>query len=180
LLLDILEKLFINWELDTWANILEIVGFGLSLGAFFIGLFIKSELNKLKTSYIFDKRIKKHIENLKISASHFNELLNDYDNNRSKIRTEFGICISELEDLTSKISYRQSLKSKSLVYFLKRRQNKPFVQHKHDNSSLLFYISKYHKRFYETSYDDTWIVYNKLIEIIRQMENIVQNKNKSL
>ena len=178
--MDILKKLFIEWDLETWANILEIVGFCFAVGAFIMGLFIKSEINKLKTSYIFNKRIKKHIENLKNSASAINQYLNDYDNNRHTIRTEFANCVSELEDLIPKVGFGQSLKSRSLKSFLKSRRIRPFVVRQVQKSSFLFYITKYPKRFYQTSYDDVWNVYDSLNEIIRQLENLKQNKDKSL
>lgn len=178
--MEILKKLFLEWDLESWANVLEVVGSCFALGAFLIGLFIKSEINKLKTSYIFDKRIKKHIDNLKKSASEINQFLNNYDNNRHTIRTEFANCISELEDLIPKIGYRQSLKSRGLKSFLKGRRTRPFVVRQVQNSSFLFYITKYPKRLYQTTYDDVWIVYDSLIEIIRQLENIKQNKDKSL
>jgi len=178
--LDIYKKLFFKWDLETWANVLEIVGFCFSIGAFIIGLFIKSEINKLKTSYIFNKRIKKHIENLKNSASAINQYLNDYDNNRHTTRTEFANCVSELEDLITKLGFRQSLKSRKLLLFLKNRRSRPFDVKQVRNSSFLFYITKYPKRFYQTSYDDVWNVYDRLIEIIRQLENLKQNKDKSV
>ncbi len=178
--MDTLKKLFIEWDLETWANILEVVGFALVMGAFILGLFIKSEINKLKTSYIFDKRIKKHIENLKKSASEFNQFLNDYDNNRHTIRTEFGNCLSELQDLIPKIGFRQSWKSRNLVGFLKGRRTKPFVIRESQTSPFWFWALRYPKRIYQTNYDDVWIVYDRLIEIIRQLENIKQNKDKSL
>ena len=140
----------------------------------------RQEINKLKTSYIFDKRIKKHIDNLKKSASEINQFLNDYDNNRHNIRTEFANCISELQDLIPKIRYRQSLKSRRLISFMKSRRTRPFVVRLVQKSSFQFYITKYPRRLYQTTYDDVWIVYNGLIEIIRQLENIKQNKDKSL
>ncbi|MBK9718215.1 MAG: hypothetical protein IPO85_12015 [Saprospiraceae bacterium] len=178
--MDILKKLFSEWDLETWANVLEVVGFAFAMGAFFLGLFIKSEINKLKTSYIFDKRIKKHIENLKKSASEFNQFLNDYDNNRHTIRTEFGNCLSELQDLIPKIGFRQGWKSRNLICFLKARRTKPFVIREIQTSPFFFWLLRYPKRVYQTNYDDVWIVYDRLIEIIRQLENIKQNKDKSL
>ena len=175
-----LKKLFIEWDLGTWADILGVTGFAFSMGTFILGLFIKSEINKLKTSYIFDKRIKKHIENLKKSASEFNQFLNDYDNNRHPIRTEFGNCLSELQDLTPKIGFRQGWKSRKLIFFLKCRRTKPFVVRETQTSAFWFWALRYPKRVYQTNYDDVWIVYDRLIEIIRQLENIKQNKDKSL
>ena len=178
--MDIQKKLFSDWDIETWANVLGIVSFCFATGAFIIGLFIKSEINKLKTNYIFDKRIKKHISNLKNSASAINQFLNDYDNNRHMIRVEFANCISELEDLIPKISFRQSINSRKLKSFLQSRRNRPLVVRKTQKSSFLFYVMKYPKRVYQTNYDDIWIVYESLIGIIRQLENIKQNKDKSL
>lgn len=175
-----LNKLFVDWDLSEWANILEVVGFLFAIGTFIVGLFIKSEINQLKASYIFDRRAKKHIDNLEKSASEISQLLNDYDNNIHNIKTEFSKCISELEDIIPKIGYRQSLKCRRLKTFLKRRRIRPFVIKQAQTSSFIFFITKYPKRLYQTSYDDTWYVYDRLNEVIRQLENIKQNKDKSL
>jgi hypothetical protein len=179
--LDIVSKLFHDWSLETWANVLEVIGFVVATAGLTIGLFIKSEINRLKTNYIFDTRIKKHILNLKNSTSALNQSLNDYDNNRQAIRTELGIIVSELEDLTQKIGYWQGCKSKRLISFLKTRRKKPFdIKPNANRSLLILYVSKYFYRIYKTTYDDVWIVYDRLHEIIRQMENIKQNRDKSL
>ena len=129
---------------------------------------------------IFKHLLRKHIDNLEKSASEINNFLNDYDNNRQPIKTEFGNCISELEDLILKVSVKQSLKCRRLSTFLKSRRNKPFVVKKVQKSPFIHFVTKYPKRLYQTSYDDIWVVYDELIEIIRQMENIKQNKVKSL
>jgi hypothetical protein len=178
--LELVSKLFVEWSLETWANVLEIVGFIVALSAFIISLVIKSEIGRLKTSYIFDKTIKRHIENLKASASTINQLLNDYDTNRSLIRTELGNCISELEDISQKVSFSQAGKCRRLVRFLKRRRTRQFVLRKIHTNILVQFIMKRPRRLIETSYDDVWEIYDRLIEVIRQMENIKLNKNKSL
>lgn len=175
----ICTKLFVNWELDTWANVLEVVGFLIAIISFIISLIIKSEVKKLKMDLIFDKRIKKHSANLEISASKLNNYLNDYENNKNEIKTELGICIAELQDLKNKIGFRESIKTRRLIRFLKYRRLKPFAKKNDAKSTFCQFISKYPKRFYETSYEDIWEVYNRLLEIIRQMENIKENKNKS-
>lgn len=179
--LDIVSKLFVDWDLETWANVLEIVGFVIAVTGLIIGLFIRSEINRLKVNYIFNTRIIKHILNLKNSTSALNQFLNDYDNNRQVIRTELGVIVSELEDLIQKIDYWQGWKSKRLVSFLKARREKPFdVKPNASRNLFVVYVSKYFYRFYKTTYDDVWLVYDRLHEIIRQMENIKQNKEKSL
>ena len=174
------KLLFTDWDLGTWADILQVVGFGFAFASFVISLFIKSEINKLKTNYIFDKRIKKHILNLKNSSSEINQLLNDYNDNKLSIKTEFSKCVAELEDLIPKVSFWQSIRSRRLICFLKARKKRQFADKTIQVSTFIFYISKYPKRIYETSYDDIWVAYNGLIEIIRQLENIKLNKDKSL
>lgn len=110
------EKLFVEGSLETWANVLEVVGFIFAVSSFIISLFIKSEINKLKTQYIFDKRIKEHIKNLQSLESKLSSCLNDYDNNKENIRTELTNCQSELEDLYIKLGFWQSLKSRRLIF----------------------------------------------------------------
>lgn len=177
---EIYNKLFVNWELDTWANVLELVGFTLAVLSFIIGLIIKSEINKLKTQYIFDKRIKDHLVNLENIKSNINQYLNDYDNSKELIRTELTICQTELKDLYSKLNFRQSLKSRRLVFFIIFRKDKPFSNKASNNNLFLAYLMKLPKRLYTTTYDDIWIIYNKLIGTIRQVENIHKNNKKSL
>lgn len=178
--LGIIEKLFVCWDLETWANVLEVVGFMFALGAFLIGLFIKSEINKLKTNYIFDQRIKRHIKNLESSASELNQLLNEYERSFNAISTQFGLCISELEDLTPKISWVQGGKSRRLIRFLKSRRGKPFIPKRENSSPLIDFVLQYPRRMVQTEYDDVWLVYYQLMEIIRQMENLKLNKDKSI
>lgn len=175
-----LEKLFTDWDLDTWANVLEVAGFIMATCAFIIGLFIKNEIVRLKTSYIFKARINEHIKQLSQSASDINNLLNDYDNNKSIIRTELSKCQSELEDLIPKLGYFQGQKSRNLVRFIESRKNKPFVNRDITMTPLKYFFSKYPNRIIKTTYDDTWIVYNKLMEVVRQIENIKKNRAKSV
>jgi hypothetical protein len=176
----LVEKLFKNWELDTWANVLELVGFGITIFSLIITVFVKSELTKLKLSYIFDNRIKQHTKLLKKSASKLNSFFDDYDNNRDSIKAEFNICISELEDLTTKLGFWQGLKCRYLIFRIKRRLARKFTTKSDDSNPLLEYLLKYPQRIYKTTYDDNWIIYCKLHGIIRQIENIKRNKEKSL
>lgn len=178
--MEILKALFIEWELGTWADVLQIIGFAISVLVLVVGLFIKSDIEKLKTNYIFDKRINDHIKNLTDSSSTINNLLNNYNHNRNAIKTEFSTCQVELEDLATKLSFWQSKKCKRLISFIKKRKDKPFSPRVEYKNAVWAYIIKYPKKMYATTYDDTWIVYNGLIEVIRQMENIRKNKRKSL
>ena len=59
----ICTKLFINWDLESWANVLEVVGFVFAISGFILSLFIKSEIKKLKTDLIFNRR-KKNIQQI--------------------------------------------------------------------------------------------------------------------
>tara|TARA_B110001469_G_scaffold127556_1_gene148967 strand:- start:8654 stop:8983 length:330 start_codon:yes stop_codon:yes gene_type:complete len=98
-----IEKLFKNWELDTWANVLEIVGFIITIISLVVALFVNSELSKLKLSYIFDTRIKGQLKSLRNVAGNLNKLTNEYDVNRNEIKTELRKCTSELNDLKDKL-----------------------------------------------------------------------------
>lgn len=178
--MDILKKLFIDWDLETWANTLEVIGFLFSILTFIISLFLRSEIKNLKSSYVFDKTVKKHIESLSKSASLISQNLNDYDNNIQAIKTEFSNCVAELEDLIPKVSYRQSWKSRRLLSFLKSRKNKHFEVKNTANNLFIHHFLKKFKRVYLTTYDDVWIVYNNLTEIVRKMENIKHTKSKAL
>jgi hypothetical protein len=175
----IFNKLFYDWNLETWANVLEVVGFAFAIFSFIIALIIKSEVKKLKTDLIFDKRIKKHTQNLENSASKINNYLNNYDENKKEIKTEFSICIAELQDLKNKLSFYESIKIRWLIRRLKNRRNCPLANRGVQSSTLIQSLKKYPKRIYETNYEDVWIIYDRLLEVIRQMENIKENKNKS-
>lgn len=179
--LELLKKLFTEWDLETWANVLGVFSAFFAFAAFIVGLFVKSEIDKLKTKYIFDKRIKVHIKKLQEASATINSLLNDYDENRAQIRTEIGVIQAELEDIIPKLGAGQRRKCKKLVSFIKGRKKGDFVQQSNvSNSSLFTHISKYWYRVFQTSYDDIWVIYNLLIEIIRQIENIKKNTDNSL
>lgn len=177
---DILNKLFTEWQLDTWANVLEVVGFGITIISLIIALFVKSELTRLKLSYIFDNRIKQHTKLLKKSASNLNSFFDDYDNNLNSIKAELNICSAELQDLKTKLGFWQGMKCRFLIYRINRRLTKKFTEKKKDSYPILEFLLKYPKRIYKTTYDDNWIIYCKLHGIIRQIENIKRNKEKSL
>lgn len=168
----ILNKLFTDWDLSTWANILGIIGFIISLGAIVFGIINKSQIKEIKKEYLFKKRISHHIKNLQNIASNISTLLNDYDQNIRLIQTEFGRCQTELEDLIIKLDRSQKKKAKKLIRFLKRKKTKKFVKKDIEISS--------YEKYSKTSYEDTWFVYYQLHEIIKQMENIKTNKEKSL
>ncbi|WP_047547416.1 hypothetical protein [Psychroserpens sp. Hel_I_66] len=175
-----LEKLFKNWELDTWANVLEIVGFGITIISLIVALFVKSELSKLKLSYIFDTRIKGHLKSIRQIAGRLNNLTNDYDENRDVIKKELRICSSELRDLKSKMGYWEKKKASNLAKFIEKRLEKPFAQKNNEEKTFVSYIKKYPNRLYKTTYDDVWEIYGRLYEVINQVDNIRKNKDKSL
>ena len=94
-----IKKLFTDWDLNTWANVLGIVGFGITILSLIVALVVKSELTKLKMSYIFDKRIKSHLKALTETTTTINQFLNDYVNNINPIKTELRKSISELQEV---------------------------------------------------------------------------------
>ena len=175
-----IDKLFKNWELDTWANVLEIVGFIITIISLIVALFVKSELSKLKLSYIFDTRIKGHLKAIRNVAGNLNELTNDYNENRDEIKTELRICVSELNDLKDKLSYWEKKKSKRLINFINQRLKKPFEVKKEEKNAFITFFKKYPYRLFITTYDDVWEIYGRLYEVISQVDNIKKNKEKSL
>lgn len=177
---EILKNLFVDWILETWANVLEVVGFTISIISLSITIMLKSELTKLKLSYIFDKRIKNHINKLTETAANLNDFFNDYNSNIRNVQTELEKCKSELVDLKSKLGFFDSLKSLLLIWFINRRLTKTFEEEKKIKPSIKTFILKYINRFYKTTSEDIWIIYFKIHGIIRQVENIKKNKDKSL
>jgi len=176
----ITKELFTEWQLDTWANILEIVGFGITIISLIIALFVKSELTRLKLSYIFDNRIKDHSKALKKITSGLNRLFDEYDTNRDLIKSELSICVSELQDMRGKLGFWKGLKTRFLIFFIRRRLTKKFELKKENENTFLAFILKYPNRIYKTTYEDNWLIYCKLNAIIRQIDNIKKNKDKSL
>lgn len=178
--MEIIKELFVEWKLETWANILEVAGFILTIGSILIALHVKSQVAQLKQSYIFDKRINDHLKALNQHASDLNTFLNDYNSNKHLIRTEIGKCQSELEDLIWKLGNRKSWKTKTLINFIKKRKNKPFTDYAISASPIKDYLTIPFTRLYRTTYNDTWKIYNNLREVITQVENLKKNKTKSL
>ncbi|RFZ95181.1 hypothetical protein D0C36_06540 [Mucilaginibacter conchicola] len=178
--MDLIDKLFKEWDLSAWSNVLGILGFVGSTGAFILSLFIRSDIEKIKLGYLFDKTIVKHIKNLESIASQISNALNDYDNNRDLIRTKFSECQIELEKIIPKLSYGEKGKSRRLIKFLKRKKVLPFVNFSIVGTSLISLIIQKPKGLYQTNYNDVWLVYNRLVEIGVQLKHIKLNKDKSL
>ncbi|MFX0557132.1 hypothetical protein ACOCEA_10045 [Maribacter sp. CXY002] len=174
------DKLFKDWDLETWANVLEVIGFVITVVSLIVALFVKSELSKLKSSYIFDNRVKHHSKALKNTVSTLNKYFDEYDSNHDLIKTELRVCISELEDLITKLGFWESIKCRRLVYFIKRRLTKPFENRTKKGHPLKELIKRYPKRLYTTTYYDNYHIYSGIYGIIRQIENIKKNKDKSL
>jgi hypothetical protein len=173
-------KLFTDWELSAWADVLGIVGFGVSTaGLIYTGL-VKSEISKLKMTVLFDNRIDTHIKKLTKITGNLNEYFNDYNASISKIKIEIATAQSELSDLKNKLSSSDSKTITSLLRFIKKRRKKIFT-------SYIDQEKKWHQRFvdrkvkfyFQTTYDDVWIIYEGLHEIVEQMKNIKENRKKA-
>jgi hypothetical protein len=178
--METLYELFVKWQLDTWANVLEVVGFLFTIISLLVALRVKSEVTQLKQSYIFDKRIKDHLKALNQHASDLNTFLNNYNVNKHLIRTEIGKCQSELEDLLWKLGNRKGFKTRRLTRFIKGRKNKPFIDQVNNDSPISDYLKRPFTRLVQSTYNDTWVIYNDLREVITQVENFKKNKDKSL
>lgn len=176
----IITKLFYNWELETWANVLEIVGFIMAIISLTIAFIVKSEITKLKQGHIFSQRFRGHIKNLSETTTQLNYLFNDYDININLIKVELSKCISELQDLKNKLTFWNGIKTRCLISFIKIRMSKTFELHQTIEPTFINFIKKYGNRFFKTTYDDVWTIYYKIHEVIRQIENIKKNKDKAL
>lgn len=171
--------LFLEWKLDIWANILEVIGFLISIASILIGLRVKSLVTKLRTEHLFDKTVNKHIKKLETASSEINNLLNSYDINRQLIKVQFSICISELKDIIQKIPNHKR-KSKQVLSFLISRNKRTFAKHTPQMHAIIEFITKYPKRIYQTTEDDVWTAYRGLKEVIVQLENVKSNRRHSL
>ena len=176
----IITRLFYNWELDTWANVLEIVGFGLSIISLIIALIVKSEIKRLKQGHIFSQRFRGHLKNLTDTTTQLNSHFNDYDSNINLIKVELSKCVSELQDLKKKIDFWDSFKVLYLIWFIKSRMSKKFELQQTVDPTFGNFMKKYLNRAFKTTYDDIWIIYFKIHEVTRQIENIKKNKDKAL
>jgi hypothetical protein len=177
--LDTLNNFSNDWNLGTLANYLEIVGFAISLGAFILSWIVKSKVDKLRSEHLFDNRVNAHLKKLDESAAEISRLLNNYNRSRDLIKVEFGLCIAELQDIYIKLSPTQGKKCKSLIAFLKQRKNKTFISKLRIGSIRQQFWAKNVLSHFQTTDDDVWIAYMGLREVIRQLENIKLNRNKS-
>lgn len=177
--MDVANKLFIEHDLETWANVLEVVGFGFSIAAFIIGLLIKSQIARFRSEHLFDKRVNAHIKNLATATTEINMLLDNYDDNRELIKVQFSRCISELDDILTKIPQEDQHKCQSIRSFLRKRNKKPFVKRSPELSPFIIFITSL-LRIFETSYDDVWTAYRGLNEVLVQLENIKLNRKQSI
>lgn len=176
--MELLKQLFIEWKLDIWANVLEIIGFAISIFVLIVGFFIKSEIEKLKNNILFDGRISKHLKNLKKHAADLNNFLNNYNGNINEIKNEFGLCRTELKDLSEKVEKKERKSINDLIFLLNILQKNKFQIRTEISKDKHILIKKF-TRIYSTNIEDVWEVYGNILEIIRQMENLKENKAKS-
>ena len=171
-----------DWDLiNKWSQILTIIGFVITIISFIIIIVVKSQVKELRLSYAFDHRINTHIRRLKEITRNLNTYFDDYDTSRNLIKTELGICQSELENIAIKLDRSQRKKVDKLISFIKLHKEKNFSLEGANLSgtwrrSIIFRWT----RFYETSDNDIWTIFNSIHEIITQLENIKKDKSTIL
>jgi len=172
----------LDWGvINKWSQLLTILGFVITIISLIVSLTIKSKVNQLRASYTFDKRIDTHIKQLKAIASTLNGYFNDYDSCTHLIKVELGKCQSELEDIATKLTSKQSRKIRKLIKYIRNKKNKRFSLRANDsNNSFWNGMILMFKNRYQTSYDDIWLIYSFIYEIIIQIENIKKNKKTML
>jgi hypothetical protein len=172
----------LDWELiNKWASIITIVGFIITVISLIITLTIKSQVAKIRASYTFDKRINTHIKRLKEITTILNTYFDDYDKSRNLIKTQLGICQSELENIVIKLDKSQRAKITKLISFIKNHKKRSFsIKGAGSNTILKKLISFRLASLNETSDDDIWFIYISIHEIITQIENIKKDKDTIL
>jgi len=173
-------ELFISPKLDTWANVSEFIGVAFAGVSIVVSLLLKKEVTHLKRELTFDRRVASHIKKLREIANNLNQLLNSYSQNTDSIRTEIGICETELTDLAWKLSSPQRRKSKNLASFIRRIKTNQFSVEEIKFNPFIDLVTKYSRRFFLTNVSDIWHIHDTVNEIINQLENIRQNRRNSM
>ncbi len=173
----IIKGLFVDWKLEIWAQVLEIIGASVGIISFIITLILRRDIKKLRVSYIFEKRITFHIKKLVASTNELNNLLNDYNNSTISIKVELARCQTELEDILSKLNTTQSNKVKRLIRLIKGKRNKGFLLSTANEKNI---FKNFFRKFSATNVDHIWKIYTDLHAVIRQLENIQQDKKSNI
>lgn len=182
-MIETLKELFIDWRLQTWAEILEVVAAFFGVWTFFYARFIKKEVKELKDIYSFEKRINDHIKALTKITTDLNNNLSQFDQNIVTIKTLIGVCQSELESLTRKIttSKEDLNKIKELIKFIKQKKKETFITTTTTGTPIVsFWGRKKGNQIVETTDKDIWHIYQTVHEIVRNVENLKKDKQKSL
>jgi len=173
-------RLIVDPSLDTWANIAEFAGIVISIISLCITVILKTEVNEIKRSFTFDKRVKSHIKNIQSITSELNNLLNSYASNTRAIKTKIELCQVELQDLVWKLDSKQRSKSNKLINFIEKIKNNKFTIAESNLSPFLTKITSFFRRFYSTDISDIWHIHDSCIVILNQLENIRENRRHSL
>jgi hypothetical protein len=177
--MELINSLFIEWNQGTWANILEVIGFAITIITLVTALRVRSQVARLKLSYIFDQRIKDHISKLDRAATNLKDHLRDYVNSINDIREVLMSCEAELKSLSNKLDGHSAKKTHGLLSFVKSRHRQQFKAHTKKDSPLVFRFKKIWP-WSDTSYDDVWLIYFSIRGLVNELNNLKLDKNKSL
>ncbi|MCU0447697.1 MAG: hypothetical protein MUE85_22580 [Microscillaceae bacterium] len=147
--------------LSLVADILSIIGFIITLATFGIAIWASSEVNKLKMSHLFDKRMPNHLKRLNEISGNISNLVMSYDNAHSKkIQIEIISFIAELKSIIPKLPQQQKRRVKQAIKLVEK-----------DLKSI---------KNSQTSLDIYWEIYNQFKEISIEIASFIEDKKKSL
>lgn len=174
------ELLFVEWDLGTWANVLEVVGFIIMLLTLAQAIRIKSEVNQLKMDYILRKRISDHLKKFRALATSLKDLLRNYETSIEPIKETLVMIQSELQSLHEKLDDKNAKKIKKLIDFISKRRACDFKQNRDQERYLILVVKDIFPEPFDTSYNDLWTIYLEVHGLINELDNLRIDKKKAL
>ncbi|KPA11390.1 hypothetical protein MHK_008413 [Candidatus Magnetomorum sp. HK-1] len=97
-------------EMNFIGSICSVFGLIASIIVMIHSIFVKKEVQKLKTLYLFNKRCQQHLKKIDRFLSKLNELIKDYENSGEDIENTLVKCKAELLSLSEKVVDRRNTK----------------------------------------------------------------------
>jgi hypothetical protein len=178
--MEILKGLFIDWKLDIWANVLEVIGFLVTVATIVISLRVKSEVAQLKLNYLFKARLPDHRTKLREKADSLKNHLRTYEDSIEEIKEVLVMIEAELQSLSEKLQGRELKTVKHLISFISMKRNNRFRVKRDDESKLIVFIKQYVPIPFETSCADGWAIYTEVSGVVERIGNLLTDRTTSL